>query len=79
MSSPAFPTLATQQLTPPFAAKIPKDVSVHGDRRIDDYFWLRDKTIPAVIEFLRAEGRYTESAMAPTKPLQETLYDARKL
>ena len=31
---------------PPVAAKKPKDVSVHGDRRVDDYFWLREKDDP---------------------------------
>jgi oligopeptidase B len=66
--------LATDGLAPPVAPKIPKDVSVHGDARIDDYFWLRDRTNPAVLDYLREEDRYTESAMAPTKPLQDTLY-----
>jgi oligopeptidase B len=66
--------LATAGNTPPVAPKMPKDVSVHGDRRIDDYFWLRDRTNPAVIDYLRAEDSYTAAVMAPTKPLQETLY-----
>ncbi|HZZ18261.1 MAG TPA: S9 family peptidase [Opitutaceae bacterium] len=66
--------LATDGLTPPVATKIPKDVTVHGDRRIDDYFWLRDKANPAVIDYLKSENAYTEAVMAPTKPLQDTLY-----
>ena len=65
---------AIEPLTPPVAAKIPKDVSVHGDRRIDDYFWLRDKSNPAVLDYLRAEDRYTDAVMAPTKALQDKLY-----
>jgi oligopeptidase B len=56
------------------APKIPKDVTVHGDKRIDDYFWLRDRENPAVIDYLKAEDRYMENVMAPTKPLQDTLY-----
>ena len=31
-----------------------------GDRRVDDYFWLRDKSDPEVIAYLEAENRYTE-------------------
>src|SRR5580658_2808400 len=65
--------LGTEGVAPPVAPRIPKDVTVHGDRRIDDYFWLRDRTNPAVLDYLRAEDRYTEAAMAPTKPLQDRL------
>jgi len=35
-------------LRPPVPNKQPKDVTVHGDKRIDDYFWLRNKGTPAV-------------------------------
>ena len=46
-----------QDLTaPPVAAKKPKDVSVHGDRRIDDYLWLREKDNPEVQAHLKAEA-----------------------
>ncbi|TMA28421.1 MAG: hypothetical protein E6J78_07115, partial [Deltaproteobacteria bacterium] len=40
---------------PPIARKEPKDVTVHGDKRIDDYFWLRNKGTPEVERYLRAE------------------------
>src|SRR5262249_21178450 len=42
--------------------------------RTDDYFWLREKENPAVIDYLKAENAFTESTMAPTKPLQDRLY-----
>ena len=66
--------LATSGNTPPVAPKIPKDVTVHGDKRIDDYFWLRDRTNPAVLDYLRAEDNYTDAVMAPTQALRDTLY-----
>lgn len=66
--------LALAAAKPPFAAKKPKDVSLHGDTRIDDYFWLRDKTDAAVLAHLRAENAYTEAATAPLQPLREALY-----
>lgn len=62
-------------LVPPVAGKIPKDVTVHADKRIDDYFWLREKDTPKVLEYLRAEAAYTDAAFAkPTSALREHLY-----
>src|SRR5882724_8973096 len=60
--------------TPPVAEKHPKDVSVHGDLRTDDYFWLRETENPAVLDYLKAENRYTDAVMAPTKAFQDKLY-----
>jgi oligopeptidase B len=61
--------------TPPGAKSVPKEITLHGDARVDNYFWLRDRADdPDVIPYLEAENRYTEEVMAPTKPLQETLY-----
>ncbi|MCS7034515.1 MAG: prolyl oligopeptidase family serine peptidase [Phycisphaerae bacterium] len=59
---------------PPRAAKIPHTTTIHGQTRVDDYFWLREKQNPAVIAYLRAENDYTERVLAPLKPLQEQLY-----
>ncbi len=47
---------------------------IHGDRREDDYFWLRDKNDPRVTAHLEAENAYTAAVMQPTEPLQESLY-----
>jgi len=71
---PTLAQLALNSSQPPIAEKKPKDVTVHGDRRIDDYFWLREKENPAVRKHLEAENTYTDAVMAPTKPLQEKLY-----
>jgi oligopeptidase B len=58
----------------PAAHRRPREEVVHGERRVDDYFWLRQKEDPAVRAYLEAENRYTEAVMAPTRRLQETLY-----
>jgi len=60
--------------SPPVARKIPKVDTVHGDRREDDYFWLRDKKDPAVKAYLEAENAYTDAVLKPTEGLQESLY-----
>ena len=66
---------STTDLNPPIAKKFPKDVTVHGDRRIDDYFWLRDKSNPEVAAYLEAENTYALSVMRGTEHLQESLYN----
>ncbi len=62
-------------VTPPVARKIPKVDVVHGDRRQDEYFWLRNKDSPEVMAYLRAENAYTDAVMKPTEALQAALYD----
>ncbi len=59
---------------PPVAKKVPKMDVLHGERRVDDYYWLRDKTKPEVISYLEAENAYTASVMKPTEAFQEALY-----
>ncbi len=59
---------------PPVAKKQPHVVTLHGERRVDDYFWLREKEDPQVRKHLEAENSYTAARMKPTEKLQETLY-----
>ncbi len=66
--------LSAKTLKPPIAEVILKTNSIHGDTRIDDYFWLREKTNPKVISYLKAENTYTAAIMAPTVKLQKQLY-----
>ena len=58
----------------PVAPREPHDVSVHGDPRIDDYFWMRDRDDPRTLPHLRAENAYAEAWFAPHAKLKETLY-----
>jgi oligopeptidase B len=58
----------------PRAARVPKDVSVHGDRRIDDYFWLRERDNPEVLAYLRAEAAYSAAWFKPLDGFREALY-----
>ena len=59
---------------PPVAPREPKDVSVHGDRRIDDWFWLRDRDDPRTLAYLEAENAWADAWFAPHAALKETLY-----
>jgi oligopeptidase B len=59
---------------PPVAKKIPKTDTLHGETRVDNYYWLRKKTDSAVLAYLEAENAYTAAVMKPTETFQETLY-----
>ncbi|MBD2604393.1 oligopeptidase B [Scytonema hofmannii FACHB-248] len=60
---------------PPIAEKQSQVLELHGDRRIDDYFWLRDIENDKAIAYLEAENAYTQSMMQHTEALQTKLYD----
>ncbi len=64
--------------TPPIAARRPVVLTAHGDDRADDWFWLRERDSPDVLEYLRAENAYTAARMAPHQALQNALYDELK-
>jgi len=65
---------AVQALAQPVAPRMPKDVSVHGDTRIDDYFWLRERERPEVMPYLQAEAAYSAEWFKPLEGLREQLY-----
>jgi oligopeptidase B len=62
-------------VAPPVAEKKPHMTVTHGDTLRDDYFWMREKSNPAVLHYLEAENAYADAVMDPTKPLQESLYN----
>jgi len=65
---------ASGMLQPPVTEKKPKITEINGDRLVDNYFWLREKTNANVIAHLEAENAYTATVMKPTEALQEKLY-----
>jgi oligopeptidase B len=71
---PVFAEDTTTAAKPPVAKAVPKDVTVHGDKRSDNYFWLREKSNPEVAAYLEAENAYTEAITTSTEPLQQALY-----
>jgi oligopeptidase B len=60
--------------TPPAANRVEHREERHGATVIDNYFWLRDKSNPAVIEYLKAENAYTDVLTKGLKPFEEALY-----
>ena len=74
MNPTAFSQTEPAKPAPPVAKKVAKVDELHGDRRVDDYFWLREKTNPEVTAYLEAENDYTNTVMKPTEAFQEKLY-----
>ena len=61
------------EIGPPSAQKKPQTLEIHGHARVDDYYWLRERDNPEVIDYLEAENAYTEAVMADTTGLRERL------
>ncbi|MEZ4722031.1 MAG: S9 family peptidase [Flavobacteriales bacterium] len=64
----------------PVAKKIPHEIETHGDKRIDNYYWLRDmdRKDPEIIAHLEAENAYTKAMMGQTENLQKELFEELK-
>jgi oligopeptidase B len=63
---------------PPTAPRRPVVLEAHGDRRIDDWMWLRHREDPEVLELLRAENAHTASVLAHLEPLRQSLFEEIK-
>jgi oligopeptidase B len=63
---------------PPVAAVNPSEFTEFGNKRVDNYFWLKDKSNPEVIDYLKAENAYSDTVMSSTKVLQDKLFAEMK-
>lgn len=64
--------------SPPDAIKKDKKLTMHGDTRIDPYYWLNERENPEVIAYLEAENAYTQAVLEPTKKMQADLFAEMK-
>ena len=75
-----------KSLIPPEVAKTPHKMTIHGDTRVDNYYWMRlndeqksakkyDAQTRDVLDYIHAERDYTKSSLAHTEKLQEKLFD----
>lgn len=70
-------------VTAPVAEKKNKELTAHGDTRIDEYYWMNDyfKKGPdstKVVDYLKAENAYLDTMMSGTKKFQEELFAEMK-
>ena len=64
--------------TPPRAARRPHRHERHGDVRVDDYHWLRERDDPEVRAYLEAENAYVRKMTAGTAELEKRLFEEIK-
>ncbi len=62
----------------PTVAKKPKTMEIHGDVRVDNYYWLNEKENPAVIRYLNDENTYYQEMTKDTNDFQEELFQEMK-
>jgi len=65
---------ADASAAPPVAARRPKTIEQHGETRVDDYSWLRDKDNAEVRAYLEAENAWTSAQMRDVRPIEEQIY-----
>ena len=70
----------------PDATKKPHEITVHGDTRVDSYYWMRltdkqksakefDSQTSEVVDYIAAENEYTQSSLNHTKKFQDKLFE----
>lgn len=70
--------MTKEEIKPPVAKRIKKVLTIHGDTRIDYYYWLRERDNPEVIGYLKAENQYLKAMMKETEGLQKKLFNEIK-
>lgn len=69
-----LPSYAQQNMTPPIATKIPKELTIHNDTRTDNYYWLNDRNNKEVINHLKAENEFTDKSMSHLNAFKDNLF-----
>ena len=71
-------TSMSESSKPPLAKQISKELKIHGDVRIDEFYWLNDRENPEVIDYLNKENDYYKQETKHTKIFQEDLFEEMK-
>ena len=62
----------------PQAQKIPHEMKLHGDVRVDPYFWMRERDSKQVLKYIQEENDYAKVHLAASKPIAEALFTEMK-
>jgi len=68
-------TMKNTKLIEPKAEKINTSLSIHNDERIDEYYWLKERDNPKVIDYLNAENSYRDKYMKDYQSLEKKLFE----
>ena len=75
-----------QKIKIPDASKTPHKMTIHGDTRVDNYYWMRltdkqkstkqyDNHTKEVVDYINAENKYTQKKLSHTTKFQNDLFD----
>ncbi len=67
-----------KDIQPPVAKVVPKTLTKHKVKRVDNYYWLNERENPEVIAYLNAENEYYNQSTAHTKAFQADLFEEMK-
>ena len=65
-------------LTPPLADQKPYQHKMHDDIRMDEFYWLKERENPEVIDYLERENDYYQKSTQQLVPLQDKLFKEMK-
>ncbi|MDC1048210.1 S9 family peptidase [Flavobacteriaceae bacterium] len=65
-------------ITAPIADRSPYQLKKHGNIRIDDYYWMKERENPEVIDYLERENDYYNKMTKSSKSFQENLFEELK-
>ncbi len=71
-------SVACSNVQQPDVKQVPKKLVMHGDTRIDNYYWLNNRDNKEVINYLEEENKYTKAILKPTEKFQEDLFQEMK-
>ncbi len=69
---------ASMPSEPPRAKVIPHRLEQHGQVRIDNYYWLNDRSNPEVLSYLEKENAYAAAQRKHTAELEQTVFEEIK-
>ena len=67
-----------KDLKPPTADQKPHQHKIHNDIRMDEYFWLKERENPEVIDYLERENDFYAKSTAHTVDFQNDLFEEMK-
>ena len=73
LALPCF--IFSQEKDFPVAKKIPYYYVTHGDSVLQNYYWMRTKDAPEVINYLNEENTYADLKMKPSAILQKKMFE----
>jgi len=82
-------SMNNKEIAPPIADKISTEIEIHGDIRIDNYFWMRlsdeqknakikEEQTTKVLDYLTAENDYYNQITSHTNSFQSSLFEEMK-